>query len=239
MKIKTSKTAFPHSKTDNVFCSNRGRSFEKRTLSMSLLLAGAKWNEYLHIRWSSKICINVIGKVTFSTFTLCQLSWIGIMSSSERWLDNTCSLTQFEKWREQNNFTVTVRLKVTLSSSRFLTAAANVGVAVLCKSQTRLCCDTLGARHFYFSFASFPNQQGITSVDMFFLLIGHLCDKHATDVCSSVKRSWGLRASISFAPPPLPRLIFVLLSSHYPRIQNFERWKPHGNANSFLIQISF
>ena len=31
-------------------------------------------------------------------------------------------------------------------------------------------------------------------------------------------------------PPPLLGLIFVLLSPHYPRIQNFERWKPHGNA---------
>ena len=59
-----------------------------------------------------------------------------------------------------------------------------------------------------FSFYSL-NKQVITSVGIFFLLIGYLCDKHATDVYPSVKRAFwrivgfaGKRFLRSSSPPP-------------------------------------
>ena len=114
-----------------------------------------------------------------------------------------------------------VHLKGTLSSSRFFTATVNVGVTVVCKSQSRLCCDTLGPGWWvlevsliwcYFLFCFIQISKALqVCIDMLFLLIGRLCDKHATDVRWSVNawrrcsaESWGLQASISFVPPPLP-----------------------------------
>lgn len=42
-----------------------------------------------------------------------------------------------------------------------------------------------------------------------------------------------------FASPPLPRLIFVLLSPRYPRFRTFERWSSSGCTKTYVPSAIF